>query len=77
LLRQKKFYSCISENEWIHHFSPENYISVSEMTEAEYRKRIKESEFVKIATKISLDRWETAEDFLLSRFKTLVEILAG
>ena len=77
LLRQKKFYCCISENEWIHHFSPENYISVSEMTEAEYRKRIIESQFVKIGTKINLDRWETAEDFLLSRFKTLLEILAG
>lgn len=77
LLWQEKFYCCISENEWIHHFSPENYISVSEMTEAEYRKRIKESEFVKIATKISLDRWETAEDFLLSHFKALLGILAS
>lgn len=77
LLWQEKFYYSISENEWIHHFSPENYISFSEMKEAEYRKRIKESQFVKIATKINLDRWETAEDFLLRRFKTLLEILAG
>ena len=77
LLWQDQFYCCISENEWIHHFSPENYISVSEMTEAEYRKQIKESEFVKIATKISFDRWETAEDFLLSHFKTLLGIQAG
>jgi len=76
LIQQDQFYCCISENEWIHHFFPENYISVSEMTEEAYKKRIEEASFVKIATKISLDRWETAEDFLLNRFKTFLEILA-
>ncbi len=77
LIQQEKFYYCISENEWIHHFFPENYISVSEMTEEAYRKRIEEASFVKIATKISLERWETAEDFLLNHYKSLLEILAG
>lgn len=77
LIQQEKFYCCISENEWIHHFFPENYISVSEMTEEAYRKRIEEASFVKIATKISLERWETAEDFLLNHYKSLLEILAG
>ncbi len=77
LLWQKNFHCCISKNEWIHHFSPENYISVSKMTEDEYRKRMKEAPFVKIATKISLDRWDTAETFLLRHFTTLLDILAG
>lgn len=76
-LRKEKFYSCINKNEWEHYFSAENYIALSEMTEDEYRKRIKETPFVKIATKISLDSWETAEDFLFSRYKNLIAILAG
>lgn len=76
-LRKEKFYSCINKNEWEHYFSAENYIALSEMTEDEYRKQIKETPFVKIATKISLDSWETAEDFLFSRYKNLIAILAG
>jgi hypothetical protein len=76
-LRKEKFYSCINKNEWEHYFSAENYIALSEMTEDEYRKRIKETPFIKIATKISLDSWETAEDFLFSRYKNLIAILAG
>ena len=76
LIQQEKFYFCISENEWLHHFSAENYISVLEMTQDEYRKRMKETSFVKIATKISLDKWEAAEDFLISCFKTFLKILA-
>lgn len=77
LLWQENFHCCINENEWVHHFSSENYISVSKMTEDEYRKRMKETPFVKMATKINLDKWESAEDFLLRGFKTLLEILAG
>lgn len=76
LIQQEKFYCCISENEWLHHFSAENYISVLEMTQDEYRKRMKETSFVKIATKISLDKWETAEESLINCFKTFLKILA-
>jgi hypothetical protein len=77
LIQQEEFYCCINENEWIHHFRPENYVPVSEMPKEAYSKQINEALFVKIATKISVDRWETAEDFLLTHYKSLLEILAG
>ena len=77
LLMDNEFYCCINVNEWAHQFSAENYIAVSEMPENEYTKQIKEAPFVKTATKISLDQWESAEDFLISRFKTLLDLLAG
>lgn len=77
LLMDNEFYCCINVNEWVHQFSTENYIAVSGMAENEYTKQIKEAAFVKTATKISLDQWENAENFLINRFKTLLDLLAG
>lgn len=77
LLMDNEFYCCINVNEWVHQFSTENYIAVSGMEENEYTKQIKEAAFVKTATKISLDQWENAENFLINRFKTLLDLLAG
>lgn len=77
LLRDYEFYCCINVNEWVHQFSPENYIAVSGMPLNEYTNRIKEAPFVKTATKISLDQWEHAEEFLINRFKILLDLLAG
>jgi hypothetical protein len=76
MLQKNKFYHCVSEDEWEHHFESDNYISLENFDADRFLQILTEKSFIKIATKIPLQQWDAAPELLFSQFKLIVEVLA-
>ncbi len=64
----------VNESEWEHHFEKNNYLLFNEIKNisiADFKQR----QFIKIASKLSLEKWETVTEFYLQRYKKLIEML--
>ena len=75
-LKEKGFSCYINEDQWEHHFEGDNYILLSEMSETDFEKSVREKLFVKLANKISLQQWDDAEEILQGYFEEIIKILA-
>ena len=71
----QEYYLCIHEKEWEHHFAPDNYVSIATMSITEFENAIRESPFIKLANKLSLEAWEKSRGILLARFEEMMEML--
>ena len=76
LLQQLKFYCCINEDEWEHHFETNNYLYLAAIQKNTFGDIIRNKSFIKLANKIPLEQWDDAEEILLNSFRHLVTILA-
>jgi hypothetical protein len=76
LLKENGFYSYQHEDPWEHHFDGNNYISLTETSTTDFEKSVREKTFIKLAAKISLAKWDDAEEILLGYFKQIIEMLA-
>lgn len=74
-LKEQDFFYCINEDEWEHHFESNNYISLNKMGQKEFSQKIKESSFIKLAKKISLQEWNNIEKTLPENFEMIIKIL--
>lgn len=74
-LHKKNFYCCINDLEWEHHFDPDNYIPVKKLSYNDFEKIIEEKNFLKLAYKVPLEKWNEAEEKLYAIFIELMEIL--
>jgi hypothetical protein len=73
----EKGFSCnVNEDPWEHHFEGNNYILISEMSETDFEKKVRKNSFIKIANKISLQKWNDAEEILQGYFEAIMNILA-
>ena len=73
-LQANNFFICINNDEWQHHYSPENYITATSISFSEMEVII-EKEFFKISKNISLNEWETAPDFIINSFNEIMQFL--
>lgn len=71
-LAQQRFYICISNDEWQHHFETTNYAPLHTMSETAAAKLILEKNFVKIACKFPLQQWPQMPVLLQQAFVTLM-----
>lgn len=68
-------YVCVNEEAWEHHFEPENFRLVNSMATEELKLLIAEKDFLKVAVKINLNRWNELEGLLPAAFTTLVRLI--
>ncbi len=73
-LKENDFSVAINENEWQHHFHPSNFVNINELREDEIKK-LAEKNFLKIAKKIELAKWNSASKFLESSFEEIIEFI--
>ena len=73
-LQKNNFFICINEDEWQHHFSNDNYIDPSSINLDQFEK-INEGSFFKIAKKLPLTEWESANEFFINSFKEIMQLL--
>lgn len=74
-LAAHKFYYCVNEGQWHHHFEKENYRPVNELSETEFEMAVDKMAFIKLATRLSLSEWNIAIKKLSENFATLVACL--
>lgn len=67
-LQQEEWFVCVNEAEWQHHFGANNYCPLSAITLTEAM----ELPFIKLAKKLNLSEWESAEKKLADAFHQLI-----
>jgi len=75
ILKQKGFFICVHEKQWEHHFESSNYIQIDNYDKDNFTDIIKINPFVKLANKISLEKWDDAQEILMQQFKLLIDII--
>jgi len=73
-LREKNFYISIGEDEWQHHFEPDNFVEAKNISIAEFQK-IAGKQFFKISKKIPVSEWNNAPEFILDSFREIMQFL--
>jgi hypothetical protein len=72
LLRENnQWYVCINADQWEYHFGNDNFV----MPSKELLIQLQDKNFLKLAQKISLDKWDDAYDFFVESYKELLVIL--
>ena len=66
-----QWHICINEDQWEHHFGNDNFV----MPDIELLQQLRHKKFLKLANKISLDKWDDAYDFFVDNYKALLTLL--
>ena len=74
-LKDSGFAVCVNKEEWEHHFEENNYRTLSQIKQTEFKKSILEAVFVKLAKKISLQDWDKVPDILIADFRKIIEMI--
>lgn len=74
-LKENNFSCCVNDDQWQHDFETGNYIPLTQLNKAGFKKIIREKSFIKLATKIPLPMWNDATGILFNNFKKIIEIL--
>jgi hypothetical protein len=72
-LKEKKFFVCINDEEWEHHFENTNYKPAVNITDVEL-KDILSRNFFKTGKIIPLTNWNNAPDLIMEYFKEIMEL---
>ena len=74
-LKQCRFYLCINESQWHHHFEEDNYKAVDKLTQPETETIISQKQFIKLAVKFPLEQWDDIPALLEKNYKEMIEML--
>lgn len=69
------FYAAIHPDPWQHHFEPDNFIPVQELTASRFERIIQDSSFIKLSKKIPLEQWDDAAEGLVEITGQLASVL--
>ena len=70
------FYICVNDNAWQHHFEASNYIAFRELEESGVQNLIHQKDFLKIAVKIDLNRWNDIDSFLQTAYTKMIHLFS-
>jgi hypothetical protein len=71
------YYLCINEDPWQHHFERSNYRVLSDVPNAEFRKHLYESPFVKIAYPLFIADGVAEGEQLRQKFGEIMKLLSS
>ncbi len=74
-LKHNRFYLCINEIQWHHHFEQDNYIAADKITAAAAKEIILKNQFIKLAVQFPLQQWNDIPALLEKSFVEIVEML--
>jgi hypothetical protein len=69
------WYLCTATDPWEHHFEEDNMIPVKQLTQPEAESIITQNSFLKLGTKIPIERWESVENFMEENFIKMIHLL--
>ena len=67
---------CIHENQWHHHFEPDNFILFQNISKKKFEEIKMERDFIKIAYKVNLQQFNELQEILIKNYQMLAEIMA-
>jgi hypothetical protein len=68
-LQEGGYFICTNTDPWEHDFGAANYVSLQELTASRFESMIRNHPFIKLAKKLNLAEWETAEEKLMEIFR--------
>jgi len=74
-LSEAGFHICICEDEWRHDFQNDNYKPLGELTPTAFQSLVEEKPFLKLAAKLTLDKWDSADLWLTDTYRLLLKII--
>ena len=74
-LQQNKFYICVNESEWQHHFKPDNFTPANTLNSQEIKSIIVDKPFIKVAAKFTLHQWSEIDVLLEKCFADIINLL--
>ena len=73
---KEDFYICVNEDQWEHHFNPDNYRPLEQLTTAEKANIVEGQHFLKLALKFDLQQWNQMEMLLRNGYRKMAALLA-
>ena len=74
-LKQNDFYYCINDSEWEHHFEKDNYNPVDGSEKAKLEGLLNSREFIKLAYRFPVKKWNESAGLLLHYFSIILHML--
>jgi len=71
-----KFFICINDDPWEHHFDGDNYTGIDSLNAGAFADVVRKHAFIKISRKIALNEWPQAVQSLRENFRLFIHILA-
>ena len=75
ILTERNFFVCTNEDQWQHYFEEDNYCSVNQLTEKEFKQIIMQRQFVKLAVKFNLQQWKGMSGLLEKSFADIMRLI--
>lgn len=75
VLRQDNYYICVNDDQWQHHFEPDNYFVAAEKNKEELKDIILQRPFIKIVRKFPLEQWNEMPVVLERSFAAMMELI--
>lgn len=76
-LQDNNYWVCNNTDQWQHHFANDNYVSLKDIDETEFSAILSREAFVKLAKKIPLTEWQTAQEFIEKTFAEMLKLATG
>ena len=73
--KSTEWYICINENQWEHHLNEDNYILADRNNLQAQKNHLQERSFFKIAKKLPLTQWDEANDFFITSYAEIMNML--
>jgi len=70
----KEYFLGCNTDPWQHHFEQDNMVVIRNYTSPQISNQIHHLDFLKLGTKIPIERWESVENFMTNNFKKFLEI---
>lgn len=71
----KDWYLCTAKDPWQHHFEQDNMVPIHQLTLPEADGIITQNGFLKLGTKIPIERWESVENFMEENFIKMIHLI--
>lgn len=76
-LQEHNYWICHHTDPWHHHFNNDNYVLLKDISKEEFSTILNREVFVKLAKKIPLTEWQTAQDFIEKTFAEMLRIASA
>lgn len=74
-LKSQDFYICINSDPWKHHFEPDNYQHISEISIEAFESQLQELDFIKLSNKISIEEYKHFKEFAINQMNKFFSYL--
>jgi len=75
-LAVNRYFICVNEDAWQHHFEKSNYMPVDETGYTDFQAVVTKKTFIKLAVKTPLEQWNDSPRILEEHFIRLLAMLA-